>query len=312
MKKVKLREADLHIHSHFSDGDCSVEELVKRIKRAGLKAAVLTDHDKIDGQELFLKLCKQKNIAAVAGIEISTTYRQPGVSDAELHILGYDFDLKKLQADRKILAYNIQSRQRQIAGLISQYKKRKFFSVSAGKIEKMFGLPHPVINHYWVSRARAINILEKSKEHLSFLEARKIAAKEIKKDGQFHFPRGKFLPTEKAIRLIKSANGLAVWAHPTVYTEFLQEKGMKNFERILDKTLAKLKSFGLDGLEGFTERNSGAETKWLIKLCQKHGLNPYFGGTDYHGHKITEHKPGRYLGKGGIKYKEFLKNFNKR
>ena len=58
MKKVKLREADLHIHSHFSDGDCSVEELVKRIKRAGLKAAVLTDHDKIDGQELFLKLCK--------------------------------------------------------------------------------------------------------------------------------------------------------------------------------------------------------------------------------------------------------------
>ena len=58
MKKVKLREADLHIHSHFSDGDCSVEELVKRIKRAGLKVAVLTDHDKIDEQVLFLKLCK--------------------------------------------------------------------------------------------------------------------------------------------------------------------------------------------------------------------------------------------------------------
>jgi len=312
MKKVKLREADLHIHSHFSDGDCSVEELVKRIKRAGLKAAALTDHDKIDGQELFLKLCKRKNIDAVSGIELSTTFKQSGVPDAELHILGYDFDLRKLQADKKILAYNIQSRQRQIAGLLSRYRQQEVFSTSAEKIEKMFELPHPVINHYWVSRARAIDMLKKSEKHLSFLEARKIAGKEIKKDGPFNFPRGKFLPTEKAIRLIKSANGLAVWAHPTVYTEFLQEKGMKNFERILDKTLAKLKSFGLDGLEGFTERNSGAETKWLIKLCQKHGLNPYFGGTDYHGHKITEHKPGRYLGKGGIKYKEFAKNFDKR
>ena len=246
----------MHIHSHFSDGDCSVEELVKRIKRAGLKAAVLTDHDKIDGQELFLKLCKQKNIAAVAGIEISTTYRQPGVSDAELHILGYDFGLNKIKADKKILAYNIQSRQRQIAGLISQYKKRKTFFTSAEKIGKIFGLPHPVINHYWVTRIRAIDMLKKSKKHLSFFEARKIAAKEIKKYGPFHF--------------------------------------------------------GLDGLEGFTERNSGAETKWLIKLCQKHGLNPYFGGTDYHGHKITEHKPGRYLGKGGIKYKEFAKNFEQK
>lgn len=312
MKKIKLREADLHMHSHFSDGDCPVPELVKRIKRAGLKAAALTDHDKIDGQELFLKLCKQKNIAAVAGIEISTTYRQPGVPDAEMHILGYDFDLKKLQADKKSLAYNIQSRQRQIAGFISQYNKRNVFSTSAEKIEKMFDLPRPVINHYWVSRARAIDMLKKSKNRLSFLEARKIAAKEIKKDGPFYFDRGNFLPTQKAIELIKSANGLAVWAHPTVYTEFLQSKGIKNFEKILDKTLVKLKSFGLDGLEGFTERNSGAETKWLIKHCQKHGLNPYFGGTDYHGHKITEHKPGRYLGKGGIKYKEFLMNFGQK
>lgn len=302
----------MHIHSHFSDGDCSVEELVKRIKQAGLKAAALTDHDKIDGQESFLKLCAQKNIAAVAGIEITTTCKQPGALDAELHILGYNFDLKKLQADKKILAHNIQSRQRQIAGLLSRYGQQEAFTTSAGKIEKMFGLPRPVINHYWVSRARAIDMLGKSKNRLSFYEARKIAFKEIKKDGPFYFDRGDFMPTQKAIELIKMTGGLAVWAHPTVYTELLQSKGIKNFEKILDKTLAKLKSFGLDGVEGFTERNSGAETKWLIKLCQKYGLNPYFGGTDYHGHKITEHKPGRYLGKGGIKYREFLKNFGVR
>lgn len=118
MKKIKLREADLHMHSHFSDGDCSVEELVKRIKRAGLKAAALTDHDKIDGQELFLKLCKQKNIAAVAGIEITTACKQPGVPDAELHILGYDFNLEKIRA-AKTLSHNIILRRRHIAGLVS-------------------------------------------------------------------------------------------------------------------------------------------------------------------------------------------------
>ena len=49
---------------YYSDGDCSVGELVKRIKEAGLKAAVLTDHDKVDGTKEFLKYCEIEDISS--------------------------------------------------------------------------------------------------------------------------------------------------------------------------------------------------------------------------------------------------------
>ena len=49
MKKLKRKQVDMHIHSNYSDGDCSIDELIKRIEESGLKAAVLTDHDSVDG-----------------------------------------------------------------------------------------------------------------------------------------------------------------------------------------------------------------------------------------------------------------------
>jgi hypothetical protein len=41
--------ADLHIHSNFSDGVDSPEEIVRLAAAAGLKTISLTDHDNIEG-----------------------------------------------------------------------------------------------------------------------------------------------------------------------------------------------------------------------------------------------------------------------
>ena len=40
---------DLHVHSHWSDGDQSPAQLVRMAKAKGLEAIALTDHDTLAG-----------------------------------------------------------------------------------------------------------------------------------------------------------------------------------------------------------------------------------------------------------------------
>ena len=43
--------ADLHLHSVYSDGKYSPEEIARRAKQAGVKLFSLTDHDNMGGSE---------------------------------------------------------------------------------------------------------------------------------------------------------------------------------------------------------------------------------------------------------------------
>ena len=46
---------DMHVHSTFSDGTCTPEELVQIAQEKNLKAFVLTDHDTVAGVEKTIK-----------------------------------------------------------------------------------------------------------------------------------------------------------------------------------------------------------------------------------------------------------------
>ena len=63
---------DLHIHSAYSDGTFNVNEIVELADIKGMKIISLTDHDSIDGLEEAGKMCVEKNIMFINGIEIST------------------------------------------------------------------------------------------------------------------------------------------------------------------------------------------------------------------------------------------------
>ena len=41
--------ADLHSHTHFSDGTHSPEELIEAAHQKGLDCIAVTDHDTVDG-----------------------------------------------------------------------------------------------------------------------------------------------------------------------------------------------------------------------------------------------------------------------
>ena len=62
---------DLHIHSVFSDGTCTPEELADLAVKQRLAAIALTDHDTADGIPRLLKACKDLNLQTIPGIELS-------------------------------------------------------------------------------------------------------------------------------------------------------------------------------------------------------------------------------------------------
>ena len=46
-----MKFADLHLHTMFSDGTFTPEELVLRAQNVGLACIALTDHDSVEGCE---------------------------------------------------------------------------------------------------------------------------------------------------------------------------------------------------------------------------------------------------------------------
>src|SRR5215472_10018649 len=81
--------ADLHLHTYFSDGTYSPEELVSQAQRHALSAVALTDHDTVEGCAPTALACAAVGIEFIAGTEL--TAEQAG---NEIHILGYCMDLE--------------------------------------------------------------------------------------------------------------------------------------------------------------------------------------------------------------------------
>ena len=87
--------ADLHLHSYFSDGTYSPEEVVAHGAQFGLAALALTDHDSVEGCARMAAACAAADLEFIPGAEL--TAEQGG---NELHLLGYFLDTH----DAKLLA----------------------------------------------------------------------------------------------------------------------------------------------------------------------------------------------------------------
>src|SRR5579872_350828 len=87
--------ADLHLHTNFSDGTYTPEQLASEGKRHGLAAMALTDHDTVEGCARMAMACEREGIEFVSGTELTAE-----LNSNELHLLGYCIDLD----DKKLLA----------------------------------------------------------------------------------------------------------------------------------------------------------------------------------------------------------------
>jgi len=74
LKNKTLSKADLHLHSNYSDGFNSVEEIINKAVNKNLSVIAITDHHLIASAILAKKLVKEKKIPIeiIIGEEIST------------------------------------------------------------------------------------------------------------------------------------------------------------------------------------------------------------------------------------------------
>jgi predicted metal-dependent phosphoesterase TrpH len=67
-----MGKADVHLHTQFSDGVCSVEEVLEQSDRIGLKLIAITDHDTMDGTWQAKEYINKYKVKVIPGMEIST------------------------------------------------------------------------------------------------------------------------------------------------------------------------------------------------------------------------------------------------
>lgn len=257
---------DLHMHSVFSDGSHTPEELIELALSAGLCAVALTDHNTVDGCERFLSAADSKPIDAVCGAELTTDYE-----GTELHLLGlflapevFD-DVSEYVVERNIAKES--ANKKMIERLAADG-----FEISYGEFVKRF----PNRNR---NRAN-IGALLQAKGYVASVSE---AFEKYLDEGQkyyVHAPRLDFLRT---IGKIHEWGGVAVWAHPLYHVDRVRTR------EILTAAMA----YGLDGAEAYYSTYSEDDTAYMLALCRELEILPS-GGSDFHGAA----KPDIAIGKG--------------
>ena len=247
--------ADLHIHTTASDGSDSPEGVLLKAAAAGLDIAAITDHDTIDGAMSVTEV--PAGLRFLRGIEFSCVF--PG---GKCHILGYGFDaadpvfLSALEEGRRLRREKTEKR-------IAFLSERFGIVLTAEELQwlrsrKSPGKPH--FGQILVARGLAPDI---STAIQKFINPCRGGADRIS--------------AETAIRGIRHAGGVPIWAHP------LGGEGEKRLSReAFDARLAYLMGCGIRGLECFYSRYDEADIAFLRKRAEENDLL-ISGGSDYHG-----------------------------
>lgn len=92
-RRARARHAiDLHMHSTWSDGTLTPQQLVAAAAKRGVRTIALTDHDTTDGVADARLAGEDVGVSVITGIEISAWLPDPAPRGREVHILGWFVD----------------------------------------------------------------------------------------------------------------------------------------------------------------------------------------------------------------------------
>ena len=245
-----MKFADLHLHTKFSDGTFTPEELVERAHKLGFAAIALTDHDTVEGCARAAASCAAAGLEFMAGAELTAEHE-----DTEVHIIGYMLDTQNQRLLEKIADFQAQRQNRiheMVAALNRQGIPLKAESVFALANCKSPGRPHVART---LVKEKLLGNLDEAFE------------KYLKKGRPAWVPKTKMSALE-SIELIHQAGGLAVMAHP----------GLNR----TDDIIPDLVKAGLDGIECFHTKHSTVMSERYLMIAEKYHLL-VTGGSDCHG-----------------------------
>ena len=248
--------ADLHIHSKYSDGSYSPEEIVRIAKASNVSLISVCDHNLVTGTLEILPIAESAGVKCISGVEIDAIFE--GI---DIHILCYGADL----GDE-----NLMSRVRHARFTLDQ--------MSVDLLDRM-AKDYPALSRADYDRFEH-DFTRGGWKMLQYLQH-----KHVTPDLKSGFPLydrygvtyagAGFDSAETIVSAIHAAGGKAVLAHPGVV--FPSER-LDVFEKWVRSAL----ELGLDGIECHYPKHPGGMTRRLREICAEKGLITT-AGSDCHG-----------------------------
>lgn len=244
------RRIDLHMHTLYSDGTSSPEELLELVRDSGIMAFSVTDHDTLEGYLAAREIVSENDPELIPGLELSVT-----VDGEDMHILAYLFDCENKQLAAALAEF--QKRRAERGRTMVTKLNQLGIDITIDDVEKQAG--GAVIGRPHVARAMF------EKRSIDYYE--EAFSKFIGSRGPAYVPKMNFTPQE-ALKLIHGADGLAVLAHPAIDNK--------------DTYLEMLVDMGLDGIEVYHPAHSVSHVDRYKHLADRYRL-VMTGGSDFHG-----------------------------
>ena len=259
-----LKGIDLHLHSTFSDGLKTPEQLCAMAVKAGVSHLSLCDHDTAAGVPAMQKAAKKAGLVCYAGAELSTG---PG---GRIHILCYGEGVMGEQAAAYLAQVEHERRYR--AEHILQKLEEMGLTMDEEKRQALF--EQPSVGRAHIARALiamgAVNTMQQAFDRY------------LGEGRPAYVPRMQ-LSTTEAVRTLRDMHLLPVLAHPMrMQMDF---PAMHAFIRALIKE-------GLMGMECFHPSANARAARVLKHMARQENLL-VTGGSDYHGDKGSSAHIGR-------------------
>lgn len=279
---------DLHMHTNFSDGEDTVEELLINCEKEKLSVISITDHNSVKAYEKMKELDVSKLFKGqiINGVELDAI-----IDDKAVEILIYDFDMDKMKGwignrykpkpERQTIVFN---------ELVKKCNEHKISLGNDLSWDNTKEYAHAAIYRMYMSQEE-----NRSKPELQFEtfgDFYRISSTERTHPLYVNLTIA-FASIEEVIENAKAANGKIFLAH-------LFEYNIDDKEKFLNELFNK---YLVDGLEVYHYNYTNEQIAWIIDYCKKNNLL-MSGGSDYHGENARDTK--LRIGNGNYEISEDL------
>lgn len=250
------RYVDLHLHSYYSDGTMSSEEIVRAAVDNQVGLIAITDHNVLTAVGELEELSRKYGIAYLSGVELDSIDR-----GSDIHILGYGVDASndafaRFVKNNRAILDDISIRL--ISDMEKDYENISLADFRAYSYDRGKGGWKAL--HYFLDKG----LTESLREGFSIYNQYGITN-----------DSGDYPPSWEVIKQIHNAGGKAILAHPGVS---IKEADPELFRLRLLQLLEQ----GFDGVECYYPTHSAEITNLCLEVCREQELL-ITTGSDCHG-----------------------------
>jgi len=250
MKSEKYKRADLHVHTNFSDGTFSPEEVILEARKREIDCIAICDHDCVEALDKASAAAETEGVELIPAIELTAEK-----NGNEIHMIGYYID-RKSHALLDVAARMQKVRLQRMREMVDKLKQNGVH-IDADDILKLSGKGS-------VGRL-----------HIAYEIYNKGYTRYVGEAFKLYIGSGKpcyvgkfNLTPAEAITTILEAGGVPVLAHPGVIGG--------------DRFIPEYAKSGLKGIEVYHTDHTPEMKERYLKIADNMGLL-VTGGSDCHG-----------------------------